>query len=112
MKKQHKDNGNNMRPLSMDPMERAGQLRDAAEHEAYRRIVNGTAPASLLQYFMDKDPDRESYKTQKIAAESALASAKAASIEAAQQAAIDQAAVLEALKRYTGNFNRSESEAM
>lgn len=108
MKKQRKDIGNSMRPLSMDPIERAGQLKDAAEQEAYRRIVDGTAPASLLQYFMDRDPDREVYKTEKVRAESALASAKAASIEAAQQAAIDQAEVLEALKRYTGNFNRSE----
>lgn len=96
--------------LSMDPVERSNQLRSIAEQEAYYMMMRHKAPASLLQFFMDRDPDREAYKTDKIRAEANLASSKAEAITKEQMAAIDQAEVLEALKRYTGNFNRGEHE--
>lgn len=93
-------------PVSPDDAEQLGI--SLAYDLAFRRLRNGTATAQEVTYFLKLGSIKARLENEKLRNENEMLKEKVKTYQAARASDVDYAKVIEAIKRYNGNFSSEE----
>lgn len=93
-------------PVSPDDAEQLGI--SLAYDLAFQRLRNGTATAQEVTYFLKLGSIKSRLENEKLRNENAMLREKVKTYQAARESDVDYAKVIEAMKRYNGNFSDTE----
>lgn len=91
-----------------NPIDRENQLINLAYEAAEEKIRNGTASSQIITEFLRRGTIREQLENERLRADLEVAKAKVEQLKSTSDSKKMYEEVLEAMKRYSGNFEEDE----